>query len=368
MDPATEIIESPTTMPQSIDENTSDGVQSRNVYCASLPHSFTDEDLLALTRPFGHVISARAVPSKKSGRCKGYGFVLFETATSAARCIEELHGARVGGHRIQVRQAREEATVEEKIMSRRGVSEEDAEALLAAGGGGGGGGSSSTGYFGGGAMHHHGGQFFHGGRNNSGGPRHSISAPMTPPGAITTIAGNPFGAVHFAPQHTPFGSPQAMNFVPQQPPHHAFGMPTMVSYGPTTTVLHHPQQPAAGFAHHPGHIAIAAGHPHAPPPNTQYVVFVNAPPPGTGGPGPIMLPPGAAPPPGMVMLHHVPPPPPPHPQQQQQQQLQQHAGFAAPSGPGSQQQQHQPSPPQVQQSQHHQQVLPYFDAQQRASN
>jgi RNA recognition motif-containing protein len=78
---------------------------STNVYIASLPTTFTDQQLHDLLAPFGRITSARVMCDPKTGQCKGYGFVLFENDKSAAAAIQGLSGHAIEGHRIQVRLA-----------------------------------------------------------------------------------------------------------------------------------------------------------------------------------------------------------------------------------------------------------------------
>ncbi|KAI0041780.1 hypothetical protein FA95DRAFT_1576152 [Auriscalpium vulgare] len=61
-----------------------------NVYIDGLPPNFTEEELYAMTKDFGSVISVRTFTRHVSEHPSGYGFVLFETVDSAAKCIETL--------------------------------------------------------------------------------------------------------------------------------------------------------------------------------------------------------------------------------------------------------------------------------------
>ncbi|KAK7197008.1 RNA-binding protein 5-like protein [Novymonas esmeraldas] len=85
--------------------------QSRNVYVASLPLNFDDQQLQELFSPYGRIVSARIMRAKKSHASKGYGFVMFHQVTCAERAIEGLHGRVVGGSRIQVRRANADASM-----------------------------------------------------------------------------------------------------------------------------------------------------------------------------------------------------------------------------------------------------------------
>lgn len=90
-------LEMPTRQPQP--------VASCNVYVASLPPSYTDSQLYDLMAHFGRIVSARVMCDPRTGQCKGYGFVLFESEREAAIAIDGLAGHAIDGHRIQVRAA-----------------------------------------------------------------------------------------------------------------------------------------------------------------------------------------------------------------------------------------------------------------------
>ncbi|TBU31350.1 hypothetical protein BD311DRAFT_688848 [Dichomitus squalens] len=65
-----------------------------NVYINGLPPNFPEEELLAMTRPFGPVLSVRTFTRHVSDKPSGYGFVLFERLSSAEKCIESLRKYR----------------------------------------------------------------------------------------------------------------------------------------------------------------------------------------------------------------------------------------------------------------------------------
>ncbi|KPI83347.1 RNA-binding protein 5-like protein [Leptomonas seymouri] len=90
--------------------NTAAVGQNRNVYIASLPLYFDDQQLHNLFSPYGRIISARIMRAKKSHLSKGYGFVMYREARAAEQAIKALHGCVVGGLRIQVRWASADAS------------------------------------------------------------------------------------------------------------------------------------------------------------------------------------------------------------------------------------------------------------------
>ncbi|KEG10708.1 putative RNA-binding protein 5, partial [Trypanosoma grayi] len=82
----------------------------RNVYVASLPIEFDDEQLFNLFAPYGPITSARIMRAKGTRQSKGYGFVLYRNPRSAELAISNLVGHVIGGNRIQVRLAHPDAS------------------------------------------------------------------------------------------------------------------------------------------------------------------------------------------------------------------------------------------------------------------
>ncbi|KAI0777265.1 hypothetical protein BD413DRAFT_466980 [Trametes elegans] len=70
------------------------GPHPPNVYINGLPPNFPEDDLLAMTRPFGKVLSVRTFTRHVSDKPSGYGFVLFEALDAAEKCIESLRKYR----------------------------------------------------------------------------------------------------------------------------------------------------------------------------------------------------------------------------------------------------------------------------------
>lgn len=65
-----------------------------NVYINGLPPHFPEQELFALTRPFGEVKSVRSFTRHVSEKPTGYGFVLFSDVDSAEKCIDGLRKYR----------------------------------------------------------------------------------------------------------------------------------------------------------------------------------------------------------------------------------------------------------------------------------
>ncbi|KAH9586269.1 RNA recognition motif domain [Trypanosoma melophagium] len=83
---------------------------NRNVYIASLPANYTDEELRALFSPYGKILSTALVRDKNTGLCKGYAFVLMERYQDAYNAVIALQGHSIANVRVQVRLARAEAS------------------------------------------------------------------------------------------------------------------------------------------------------------------------------------------------------------------------------------------------------------------
>ncbi|KAG8345660.1 putative RNA recognition motif (a k a RRM RBD or RNP domain) [Trypanosoma vivax] len=81
-----------------------------NVYVASLPPDFDDEQLFNLFAPYGRICSARIMRSKGARQSRGYGFVLYKDPRSAEMAISSLVGCVVQGNKIQVRMAHPDAS------------------------------------------------------------------------------------------------------------------------------------------------------------------------------------------------------------------------------------------------------------------
>ncbi|EKF30964.1 RNA-binding protein 5, putative [Trypanosoma cruzi marinkellei] len=82
----------------------------RNVYVASLPLDFDDQQLFDLFAQYGPISSARIMRKKGTRESKGYGFILYKNVASAALAISSLSGGIIGGSRIQVRLAHPDAS------------------------------------------------------------------------------------------------------------------------------------------------------------------------------------------------------------------------------------------------------------------
>ncbi|XP_021927446.1 protein alan shepard isoform X4 [Zootermopsis nevadensis] len=66
-----------------------------NLYIRGLNQNTTDKDLVQMCSMYGNIISTKAILDKNTNRCKGYGFVDFETPASAESAVKALQAKGV---------------------------------------------------------------------------------------------------------------------------------------------------------------------------------------------------------------------------------------------------------------------------------
>lgn len=80
-----------TTSSQSSNQSQSGEQLSRtNLYIRGLNPNTTDKDLVNLCQPYGKIISTKAIVDEATNKCKGYGFVDFESPASAEVAVQAL--------------------------------------------------------------------------------------------------------------------------------------------------------------------------------------------------------------------------------------------------------------------------------------
>lgn len=85
-----------------------DTLSRTNLYIRGLAPHTTDKDLMLLCQKFGPISSTKAILDKATNRCKGYGFVDFESPNSATAAVNEL---QTQGYQAQMaRQAEQDPT------------------------------------------------------------------------------------------------------------------------------------------------------------------------------------------------------------------------------------------------------------------
>uniref|UniRef100_A0A669BH71 RNA-binding motif, single-stranded-interacting protein 1 n=1 Tax=Oreochromis niloticus TaxID=8128 RepID=A0A669BH71_ORENI len=61
-----------------------------NLYIRGLSPSTTDHDLVKLCQPYGKIVSTKAILDKTTNKCKGYGFVDFDSPAAAQKAVAAL--------------------------------------------------------------------------------------------------------------------------------------------------------------------------------------------------------------------------------------------------------------------------------------
>lgn len=61
-----------------------------NLYIRGLPPGTTDHELVKLCQPYGKIVSTKAILDKTTNKCKGYGFVDFDSPVSAQKAVAAL--------------------------------------------------------------------------------------------------------------------------------------------------------------------------------------------------------------------------------------------------------------------------------------
>ncbi|XP_056610289.1 RNA-binding motif, single-stranded-interacting protein 1 isoform X1 [Triplophysa dalaica] len=61
-----------------------------NLYIRGLQPSTTDHDLVKLCQPYGKIVSTKAILDKTTNKCKGYGFVDFDSPAAAQKAVSAL--------------------------------------------------------------------------------------------------------------------------------------------------------------------------------------------------------------------------------------------------------------------------------------
>lgn len=106
-----------------------DSLSRTNLYIRGLSPHTTDKDLVNLCQKYGQIISTKAILDKATNRCKGYGFVDFESPTSALAAVHELQGQGIQAQ--MARQAEQDPTNLYIANLPHSVKESDLETMFA---------------------------------------------------------------------------------------------------------------------------------------------------------------------------------------------------------------------------------------------
>ena len=81
----------------------------RKLYVGNLPFSVTEQTLRETFSQCGTVDSANIITDRKTGQCKGFGFVEMSSDSEAQKAIQELDGSSFEGREIKVNEAKPKA-------------------------------------------------------------------------------------------------------------------------------------------------------------------------------------------------------------------------------------------------------------------
>lgn len=74
----------------SASSNSGEQLSKTNLYIRGLSQNTTDKDLVNMCSQYGTIISTKAILDKNTNKCKGYGFVDFESPASAEAAVKAL--------------------------------------------------------------------------------------------------------------------------------------------------------------------------------------------------------------------------------------------------------------------------------------
>uniref|UniRef100_A0A1I8MZ11 Protein alan shepard n=2 Tax=Musca domestica TaxID=7370 RepID=A0A1I8MZ11_MUSDO len=87
---------------QQYQQTGSDQLSKTNVYIRGLPEGTTDKDLVILCSEYGTIVSAKAIFDKTTKKCKGYGFVDFESPAYAENAVKSLQAKGIKAQMAKV--------------------------------------------------------------------------------------------------------------------------------------------------------------------------------------------------------------------------------------------------------------------------
>uniref|UniRef100_A0A8D0AJ80 RNA binding motif, single stranded interacting protein 2b n=1 Tax=Sander lucioperca TaxID=283035 RepID=A0A8D0AJ80_SANLU len=85
--------------------NGGEQLSKTNLYIRGLHPGTTDQDLVKLCQPYGKIVSTKAILDKTTNKCKGYGFVDFDSPSSAQKAVTAL---KAGGVQAQMAKQQEQ--------------------------------------------------------------------------------------------------------------------------------------------------------------------------------------------------------------------------------------------------------------------
>ncbi|XP_028969273.1 RNA-binding motif, single-stranded-interacting protein 1 isoform X3 [Esox lucius] len=101
-----------------------------NLYIRGLSPATTDHDLVKLCQPYGKIVSTKAILDKTTNKCKGYGFVDFDSPAAAQKAVTALKNSGVQAQMAKVRQQEQDPTNLYISNLPLSMDEQELEALL----------------------------------------------------------------------------------------------------------------------------------------------------------------------------------------------------------------------------------------------
>ncbi|MBZ3882849.1 RNA-binding motif, single-stranded-interacting protein 2 [Sciurus carolinensis] len=81
--------------PNSNGSSGNDQLSKTNLYIRGLQPGTTDQDLVKLCQPYGKIVSTKAILDKTTNKCKGYGFVDFDSPSAAQKAVTALKASGI---------------------------------------------------------------------------------------------------------------------------------------------------------------------------------------------------------------------------------------------------------------------------------
>ena len=81
--------------------------KDETLYVGKLPYRANENDVKTLFEQFGEVKSVRLMKDKKTGKRRGFGFVVMDSKEGLNKAISELNNAEFGQRTLKVREANE---------------------------------------------------------------------------------------------------------------------------------------------------------------------------------------------------------------------------------------------------------------------
>ncbi|VTJ60528.1 Hypothetical predicted protein [Marmota monax] len=79
-----------------------DQLSKTNLYIRGLQPGTTDQDLVKLCQPYGKIVSTKAILDKTTNKCKGYGFVDFDSPLAAQKAVTALKASGIQAQMAKV--------------------------------------------------------------------------------------------------------------------------------------------------------------------------------------------------------------------------------------------------------------------------